>query len=150
MREAAVTVEDVGVASRMATATADVQAWVTMLRAEGAFSSAPSDAGWRELAEASLQLTHKGIADAGGLYSGGDSAQSRSLDSARHVAVGPASPAKRVTKGGRVALLECRSRSFQCTAAVEHARAGQVGRHLEQRRLVGRSLEPRRACRSQP
>ncbi len=51
MREAAVTVEDVGVAPRMATATADVQAWVTMLRAEGAFANAPSDAGWRELAD---------------------------------------------------------------------------------------------------
>jgi len=51
MREAAVTVADVGVAPRMATATADVQAWVTMLRAEGVFANALSDAGWRELAD---------------------------------------------------------------------------------------------------
>jgi 3-hydroxyisobutyrate dehydrogenase-like beta-hydroxyacid dehydrogenase len=51
MREAAVTVHDIGIAPRMASATADVQAWVTMLRAEGVFASAPSDAGWRELAD---------------------------------------------------------------------------------------------------
>jgi 3-hydroxyisobutyrate dehydrogenase-like beta-hydroxyacid dehydrogenase len=51
MREAAVTVHDIGIAPRMASATADVQAWVTMLRAEGAFAGAASDAGWRELAD---------------------------------------------------------------------------------------------------
>jgi 3-hydroxyisobutyrate dehydrogenase-like beta-hydroxyacid dehydrogenase len=51
MREAAVTVRDVGIAPRMATATADVQAWVTMLRSEGVFADAASDASWRELAD---------------------------------------------------------------------------------------------------
>jgi len=51
MREAAVTVADVGVVPRMATATADVEAWVTMLRDDGCFGDAPSDATWRELAD---------------------------------------------------------------------------------------------------
>ncbi|HEY8131196.1 MAG TPA: DUF1932 domain-containing protein [Thermoanaerobaculia bacterium] len=51
MREAAVTVSDVGIAPRMATASADVQAWIAMLRAEGVFASAGADATWRELAD---------------------------------------------------------------------------------------------------
>ena len=51
MREAAVTVGDADVAPRMASATADVQAWVAALRAAGVFADAPSDAGWRELAD---------------------------------------------------------------------------------------------------
>jgi 3-hydroxyisobutyrate dehydrogenase-like beta-hydroxyacid dehydrogenase len=51
MREAAVTVRDVGIAPRMATATADVQAWVTTLRSEGVFANASPDANWRELAD---------------------------------------------------------------------------------------------------
>lgn len=51
MREAAVTVDDVGVAPRMATATADVQQWVATLRADGVFSDAQADATWRALAD---------------------------------------------------------------------------------------------------
>jgi 3-hydroxyisobutyrate dehydrogenase-like beta-hydroxyacid dehydrogenase len=51
MREAAVTVGDAGIASRMTTATADVQAWIAMLRAEGVFASAGADATWRDLAD---------------------------------------------------------------------------------------------------
>jgi 3-hydroxyisobutyrate dehydrogenase len=51
MREAAVTVTDAGIAPRMATASADVQAWIAMLRAEGVFASAGPDATWRELAD---------------------------------------------------------------------------------------------------
>ena len=51
MREAAVTVDDAGIASRMTTATADVQAWIAMLRAEGVFASAGADATWRDLAD---------------------------------------------------------------------------------------------------
>jgi 3-hydroxyisobutyrate dehydrogenase len=51
MREAAVTVTDAGIASCMATASADVQAWIAMLRAEGVFASAGADATWRELAD---------------------------------------------------------------------------------------------------
>jgi 3-hydroxyisobutyrate dehydrogenase len=51
MREAAVTVGDAGMASRMAAATADLQGWIASLRAEGAFAAAAEDAGWRELAD---------------------------------------------------------------------------------------------------
>ena len=51
MREAAVTVRDAGIEPRMATATADAQAWIAKLRAEGIFANASSDAGWRELAD---------------------------------------------------------------------------------------------------
>ena len=51
MREAAVTVTDAGIESRMAAASADVQAWIAMLRAEGVFASAGADATWRELAD---------------------------------------------------------------------------------------------------
>ena len=51
MREAAATVESVGTKPRMATATADLQAWIAMLRAEGVFDVAATDAGWRELAD---------------------------------------------------------------------------------------------------
>jgi 3-hydroxyisobutyrate dehydrogenase-like beta-hydroxyacid dehydrogenase len=51
MREAAVTVADAGIAPRMATASAEVQAWIAMLRAEGVFASATADATWDELAD---------------------------------------------------------------------------------------------------
>ena len=51
MREAAVTVDDAGIASRMTSATADVQAWIAMLSAEGVFASAGADATWRDLAD---------------------------------------------------------------------------------------------------
>jgi hypothetical protein len=44
-------VHDVGIAPRMATATAEVQAWVTMLRSEGVFATVAPDASWRELAD---------------------------------------------------------------------------------------------------
>jgi hypothetical protein len=51
MGEAAATVSDAGIASRMTTATADLQGWIAMLRAEGVFADAASDADWRELAD---------------------------------------------------------------------------------------------------
>ena len=51
MREAAVTVEDAGVEPRMASAAADVQAWVAALRASGAFEEAGKGAGFRELSD---------------------------------------------------------------------------------------------------
>ena len=51
MREAAVTVADMGVTTGMATTTADVQAWMASLRSEGVFDSAGGNAGWRELAD---------------------------------------------------------------------------------------------------
>ena len=51
MREAAATVTDAGLAPRMAQATANVQAWVAALRADGAFVDMPQEAGWRELAD---------------------------------------------------------------------------------------------------
>jgi hypothetical protein len=51
MREAAVMVGDTGIAPRMTTATADVQAWIAALRAEGVFATAGADASWRELAD---------------------------------------------------------------------------------------------------
>ena len=55
MREAAVTVADAGIAPRMATASADVQAWIAMLRAESVFASAGADATWRDLADLVLR-----------------------------------------------------------------------------------------------
>jgi 3-hydroxyisobutyrate dehydrogenase len=51
MREAAVTVNDAGVEPRMASATADVQAWVAALRASGVFEDASADAGFRDLTD---------------------------------------------------------------------------------------------------
>jgi 3-hydroxyisobutyrate dehydrogenase-like beta-hydroxyacid dehydrogenase len=51
MREAAVTVEDAGFTPRMTSATAEVQAWIAALRAEGVFVDAGADATWRELAD---------------------------------------------------------------------------------------------------
>jgi len=51
MREAAATVEGVALRSRMAAATADVQAWVAGLRARGVFDAAATDADWRDLAD---------------------------------------------------------------------------------------------------
>ena len=51
MREAAMMVGDTGIAPRMTTATADVQAWIAALRAEGVFATAAADASWRELAD---------------------------------------------------------------------------------------------------
>jgi 3-hydroxyisobutyrate dehydrogenase-like beta-hydroxyacid dehydrogenase len=50
MREAAATVEGVAMAPRMATATADLQGWIAMLRAEGVFADAKG-ADWREFAD---------------------------------------------------------------------------------------------------
>ena len=51
MREAAVTVGDAGFPPKMAAATADVQAWMAALRAEGVFEGLAPDAGWREAAD---------------------------------------------------------------------------------------------------
>jgi 3-hydroxyisobutyrate dehydrogenase len=51
MREAAVTVADAGGTPHMAGATADVQAWMASLRAQGMFDAAGKEAGWRELAD---------------------------------------------------------------------------------------------------
>jgi 3-hydroxyisobutyrate dehydrogenase-like beta-hydroxyacid dehydrogenase len=51
MREAAVTVNDAGVEPRMASAAADVQAWIAALRASGMFDDAIDDAGFRDLAD---------------------------------------------------------------------------------------------------
>ena len=50
MREAALTVSDIGWAPRMATATAEVQAWMALLAAQGVFEGA-QNAPWRELAD---------------------------------------------------------------------------------------------------
>jgi 3-hydroxyisobutyrate dehydrogenase-like beta-hydroxyacid dehydrogenase len=58
MREAAVTVRDVGIVPHMATATAEVQAWVTTLRSEGVFANVAADASWRELAD-SIKIESK-------------------------------------------------------------------------------------------
>jgi 3-hydroxyisobutyrate dehydrogenase-like beta-hydroxyacid dehydrogenase len=52
MREAAVTVSDAGGSPHMAGATAEVQAWMAMLKSEGVFEGTGKDAGWRELADA--------------------------------------------------------------------------------------------------
>ena len=43
MREAAVTVADAGIAPRMATATAEVQSWIAMLRRDGVFAAVATD-----------------------------------------------------------------------------------------------------------
>lgn len=51
MREAAVTIGDAGLTPTMASATADLQAFVASLRAAGVFESARADAQWRELAD---------------------------------------------------------------------------------------------------
>jgi 3-hydroxyisobutyrate dehydrogenase-like beta-hydroxyacid dehydrogenase len=51
MREAAVTVTDTGVAPRMASAAADVQAWIAELRQSGAFEDLAGDAGFRALVD---------------------------------------------------------------------------------------------------
>jgi len=51
MREAAVTVNDAGVEPRMASAAAEVQAWVAALRAAGVFEGAIKDRGFRELSD---------------------------------------------------------------------------------------------------
>ena len=50
MREAAATVEGVGLRPRMAAAIADVQAWMAALHAEGVFDAA-ADEDWRNLAD---------------------------------------------------------------------------------------------------
>ena len=52
MREAAATVDDAGVPPRMAAATANLQAWIASLRADGAFADIADDADWRVLADA--------------------------------------------------------------------------------------------------
>lgn len=51
MREAAVTVADAGLAPRMASATADVQAWVAAQRASGAFEGLEKESPWQRLAD---------------------------------------------------------------------------------------------------
>lgn len=51
MREAAVTVGDAGVEPRMASATADTQAWMASLRAAGVFEAAGLKAEFRALAD---------------------------------------------------------------------------------------------------
>ena len=51
MREAAVTVSETGLAPRMATATAEVQAFVAGLRARGAFEGLDDKARWTALAD---------------------------------------------------------------------------------------------------
>jgi 3-hydroxyisobutyrate dehydrogenase-like beta-hydroxyacid dehydrogenase len=51
MREAAITVREMGLESLMATAAADRQAWVAALALEGTFAGSPADAGWRALAD---------------------------------------------------------------------------------------------------
>jgi 3-hydroxyisobutyrate dehydrogenase-like beta-hydroxyacid dehydrogenase len=51
MREAAVTVNDAGVEPHMASAAADVQAWIAGLRTAGVFEGAGADAGFRELSD---------------------------------------------------------------------------------------------------
>ena len=51
MREAAVTVGDAGIEPRMASATADVQAWIASLRAAGVFESTGLKAEFRALAD---------------------------------------------------------------------------------------------------
>lgn len=50
MREAASTVGDAGIAPRMASATADVQAWIAALRASGVFEGGSAE-GFRDLAD---------------------------------------------------------------------------------------------------
>jgi 3-hydroxyisobutyrate dehydrogenase-like beta-hydroxyacid dehydrogenase len=56
MREAAVTVRDVGIEPSMAAASADVQAWIAKLRADGVFDGRAAKADWRELADAISDL----------------------------------------------------------------------------------------------
>ena len=51
MREAAATVSDAGIEPRMSSATADVQAWIARLRADGVFARAPQTPEWRDLAD---------------------------------------------------------------------------------------------------
>lgn len=51
MREAAATVRDAGITPHMASATAQTQDWIAMLRREGVFDAAASDGGWRDLAD---------------------------------------------------------------------------------------------------
>ena len=51
MREAAVAVEDAALTPRMASATADVQAWIAKLRSEGTFDGLAKDSPWRDLAD---------------------------------------------------------------------------------------------------
>ena len=51
MREAAVTVREAGVAPLMAAATAERQAWMAALAAEGVFAQAADDAPWRDYAD---------------------------------------------------------------------------------------------------
>lgn len=51
MRESAATVRDAGIEPRMASATAEVQAWFAEMRAQGVFDGLPKDATWQEMAE---------------------------------------------------------------------------------------------------
>ena len=58
MREAAAMVSDGGEASRMAAATADVQAWIAALRADGRFADTPADAPWEAFADRIATADH--------------------------------------------------------------------------------------------
>jgi 3-hydroxyisobutyrate dehydrogenase-like beta-hydroxyacid dehydrogenase len=51
MRESAATVREAGIEPRMASATADLQAWFAGLRAEGAFEGIAKDASWQDMAD---------------------------------------------------------------------------------------------------
>ena len=51
MRESAATVRDAGIEPRMASATADVQAWFAEMRAQGVFDGIARDATWQEMAD---------------------------------------------------------------------------------------------------
>jgi 3-hydroxyisobutyrate dehydrogenase-like beta-hydroxyacid dehydrogenase len=51
MREAGVAVADAGFDSRMALATAELQAWIAALRADGVFDGAAKNPDWRALAD---------------------------------------------------------------------------------------------------
>jgi 3-hydroxyisobutyrate dehydrogenase-like beta-hydroxyacid dehydrogenase len=51
MRESAATVRDAGIEPRMASATAELQAWFAALRASGVFDGLAKDASWSDMAE---------------------------------------------------------------------------------------------------
>ena len=51
MREAAMAVTDAGLEPRMASATAEVQAWIASLRADGTFDGLDAESPWRAMAD---------------------------------------------------------------------------------------------------
>lgn len=51
MRESAATVRDAGIEPRMASATAELQAWFAALRCDGTFDALAKDATWQEMAD---------------------------------------------------------------------------------------------------